>query len=424
MERLLIHPPFADPTQPYLSLPALKGYLRARRLDARVVDLNLEAACWLFEPEQLEELGRRIGHRFLELNRAQALEFEEQREYRRLFEARPKIEAVIGADVSPVEVFRRRELFFDPAAYSLARRQVEFLFDALSAQQWMRDKTGIDRIPKSTLSDALKRFDPQALRPLIKELAGRVPALGRRDADLELITKQVLAADGTHFSLAGEVAWALQKQKRNGHSDKAHAQVRWNLQFNIQTFTPVDGDISGADDASEPDAFIRKLKSDTIYVVDRNFIHYRFLNAVIEHGSNFVVRSKKNNVFEAQESHPLTARDHELGILRDETGVIPGPRSKGNEDCRSFTARPPAQTLRRVTVWDDRNHCEMVLLTDLLDVPAFAIATLYRKRWQIELFFKWLKCFASFDHLLCNLPESMHPELLIGGHEVRSEEFG
>ena len=53
MQRLLLHPPFADPTQPYLSLPTLKGWLRARGLDATVVDLNVEAAHWLFEPETL-----------------------------------------------------------------------------------------------------------------------------------------------------------------------------------------------------------------------------------------------------------------------------------------------------------------------------------------------------------------------------------
>ncbi|MBI4606122.1 MAG: radical SAM protein [Planctomycetes bacterium] len=133
MERLLIHPPFADPTQPYLSLPTLKGYLRARRLDARVVDLNVEAAHFLLDREQLEDLARRLGLRFLKLNRADSLTFDEQREYRQLHDARPKIEHVLGAEVSPLEVFRRRELFFDPAAYSLARRQVEMLFDALSA---------------------------------------------------------------------------------------------------------------------------------------------------------------------------------------------------------------------------------------------------------------------------------------------------
>src|SRR5688572_5858826 len=68
---LLLYPPFADPTQPYLSLPSLKGYLRSRSLDARVLDLNVEAAHHLFERETLEDIARRIGLRFLKLNRAQ-----------------------------------------------------------------------------------------------------------------------------------------------------------------------------------------------------------------------------------------------------------------------------------------------------------------------------------------------------------------
>jgi hypothetical protein len=133
MRRLLIHPSFADPTQPYLSLPTLKGYLRARHLDAEVVDLNVEAAHWLFKPETIEDLAHRLGLRFLKLNRASSLIFEEQREYRALAEARRKIEQVLSADVSPIEVLQKRDLFFDPAQYSLARRRVEAFFDALSA---------------------------------------------------------------------------------------------------------------------------------------------------------------------------------------------------------------------------------------------------------------------------------------------------
>jgi hypothetical protein len=133
MERILIHPPFADPTQPYLSLPALKGYLRAHGLDARVVDLNIEAAHHLFEPATVEDIARRIGLRFLKLNRARSLDFHEQREYRALAQARTRIEEVLGADPPPLEVFRARDLFFDPEAYTLARRRTESLFAALSA---------------------------------------------------------------------------------------------------------------------------------------------------------------------------------------------------------------------------------------------------------------------------------------------------
>lgn len=136
MEALLIHPPFADPTQAYLSLPTLKGWLRAHGLDARVVDLNLEAAHWLFTPEALRDVGRRIGSRFVDLNRKQALDFDEQREFRAVVESRAKIERALGADPSPAAVFQSREQFYDPEAYALARRTVDGFFEALSAAYW------------------------------------------------------------------------------------------------------------------------------------------------------------------------------------------------------------------------------------------------------------------------------------------------
>lgn len=133
MERLLLFPPFADPTQPYVSLPTLKGHLRSRGLDARVVDLNVEAVHHLLLPESIDDLARRLGLRFLRLNHANQLDFEEAREYRALVDARAKVEWVLAADPSPVEVFRTRDLFYDAARYSLARRHVEAFFDALSA---------------------------------------------------------------------------------------------------------------------------------------------------------------------------------------------------------------------------------------------------------------------------------------------------
>src|SRR6185436_15958712 len=88
MKHLLIHPPLADPTQPYLSLPTLKGHLRDRGLDARVLDLNVEAAHFLMEKESLQRFAVRIGQRFLDLNERHELVFEEQREYRAVVAAR------------------------------------------------------------------------------------------------------------------------------------------------------------------------------------------------------------------------------------------------------------------------------------------------------------------------------------------------
>lgn len=136
MQRLLLHPPFADPTQPYLSLPTLKGWLRAKGLDATVVDLNVEATHWLFEPSTQRAIARRIGQRFSLLNRERALSFDEQREYVALDRARHQIERALAAAPSALEVFRTRELFFDAATYTTARRTVDGYFEAVSAANW------------------------------------------------------------------------------------------------------------------------------------------------------------------------------------------------------------------------------------------------------------------------------------------------
>lgn len=117
MSHLLLNPPFADPTQPYLSLPTLKGALRARGLDAKVIDLNVEAAHWLFERRQVDQLARRLRGRSREAAARH----------------RAALEALLAEEPSPLEVFRRRELFFDGGLYERARLRVESLFEALGS---------------------------------------------------------------------------------------------------------------------------------------------------------------------------------------------------------------------------------------------------------------------------------------------------
>jgi len=292
--------------------------------------------------------------------------------------------------------------FYNPTVRS--QRCIE----ALSRQPRMREQTGVGRVPKSTLSDALRRFDPEHLRPLIEDLARRIPTLGRRDSDLERVTRQIIAADGSYFSLMGETAWALVNNTRNADGSLRRDQVRLNLQLDTRSFTPVDCDISGGDDASEAKAFIRRLKSDVIYVIDRNFMNFAFINAVLERGSNLVLRLKKSNRFDVESSRTLDAGDLACGVLSDEVGHLPGVRDPGRAaDLRALSAAPTTRLLRRITIWDEKNKTQLVLLTDLLDLPARAVGVIYRQRWQVELFFKWLKCWANFDHLISHDPRGI-----------------
>jgi hypothetical protein len=296
--------------------------------------------------------------------------------------------------------------FFNP----LVRTQR--VIEDLSSQKWMQEKCDLEgRIPRSTLSDALKRFDPEVLQPLIQELVQQIPALARRDLDLATITRQVLAADGSYFGLVGEVAWAIAISRRaNG---KKRYAARLNLQLDIRSFCPVACDISGAEDASEPEAFTRRLRPEVIYVVDRNFCANGFIRAVLAAGSNLVLRLRKRICHDVREERPLTAKDRERQVRGDSLIRFTGPKSEGNGDARSCQSKPVAQVLRKVVVWDQRNQKEIVLVTDLLEVPAYAIAELYRQRWQVELFFKWLKSWAKLDHLLSQHPAGLTLQMYV-----------
>lgn len=277
--------------------------------------------------------------------------------------------------------------------------------DDLSGRYGTKPLTGVERVARSTLSDALAKFDPASLRPLFDAIQQQLPHLNRLDPQCANLTRKIVAADGSWFNLAGEVAEAIACKR--GNSGRTQSRIRLNLQLDVDGFVPTGFDVSGKGDGCEANAFIRNIKPDCIYVVDRNFVHFGFINAVLQGKSNLVLRLKRNILFDVASSNPLTDKDTEHRVLRDETGTLPGPKSRGNEDARSCTDRPTRQTLRRVTVWDEVNQCELVLLTDLLDVPAYVIGTLYRLRWQIELFFRWLKVLAGFGHVISKSARGM-----------------
>ncbi len=288
---------------------------------------------------------------------------------------------------------------FEPAARSLRT------LDDLSLLPAVRKLSGVERAARSTLSDALAKFEPERLWPLFKAIQSQLPQLGRLDPETSQLTRKIVAGDGSWFNLAGEVVHAFACTR--GGSERKQSRVRLNLQLDIDALVPTDFDVSGAGDGCEASALMRRLDPDCVYVLDRGFVHHGLINAVLGSGANLVLRLKKDNLFDVAQTHSITDKDKQHGVLRDETGQLSGPTSRGNADARSCTDKPKEHTLRRVTVWDEKNECELVLLTDLFDVPAYVIGTLYRLRWQIELFLRWLKVLASFRHLISQSPRGL-----------------
>jgi len=276
--------------------------------------------------------------------------------------------------------------FFNPTVRSLR------LIEQLSQMPWAAKNLDIERVCRSTLSDALERFSPDQLIPVINALMKQMPHLASMDRDLAGVCKRVIAADGSTFNLAADVAWAMMRRRGGSKGDAKHGTCRLNLQLEIDSFIPAALSVSGEDDGSEAGAFARQILPGVTYLFDRAFMHFGLINRVLDAGSDFVLRLRTDIKFELTEQRALTARDAAAGVYGDRVGVLPGTRN-------SRTGPPPTQLLREVLVHGDDGK-PLRILTNLLDLPAYVIAELYRRRWQIELFFRWLKVSAGFEHLI------------------------
>lgn len=280
--------------------------------------------------------------------------------------------------------------FFNPTCRSL--RTLEGLGKVCQKE------IGVDRLCRSTTSDALAAFDPQLLLPIIEDLRKKLPALQRANADLDQIVRQVVAADGSYFNIYADVLWAIHLTRRNGRNA---AQIRLNFQLDVRDWTPMGLSISGKAEGSESAAVRADLLSEVIYILDRNFIDFDFLGTVLAQDSDFVVRCRSNAPnFDPRQERPLSERDRREGVLQDRLGTLPGRNAPGG-------------TFRELVLRDPQSGQCIRILTSLLEMPAYLLGLLYRHRWQIELFFRWLKVWGNFEHLISHSPTGVTTQFYV-----------
>lgn len=282
-------------------------------------------------------------------------------------------------------------VFFNPQVKGL--RSVEDIFDLPG----LRARYGVPYLPKSTVSDAQAVFDPELLRPILDSLIDKA-GIQPSDSRLDAVTQELLAVDGSFFAVAPRIAWALfNKSCKKGGSNKGH--VRAHVQFDIRLGLPVETSLTDGQ-AAEWKELQKTLRADCFYVMDRGFGTYELLASIIKIKSDFLVRLRKNARCEVVEARPLTAADQCANIVSD--SVV---RIGWRED-----QTPTLPTLRRIEVrYTDRDGktATLILLTNRFDLPAATIALIYEHRWQIELFFRWLKCIANFSHFFSESQKGM-----------------
>jgi len=274
--------------------------------------------------------------------------------------------------------------FFNPAVRSLR------LIEDLSRVPAINRHLSVDAVRRSTLSDANALFDPAHLLPLIDDLRARLPNLRHTDGDLATLLDKVVAIDGSFFRLAADVEWALRASNKHGES----RYVRLNLAYSLRTGQSVGCELSGDDGRHEGTvAAASFIEPDQIYLFDSGVVTFDLLRTVRGRGGAFVCSLREQVNFRCDTQRVLDDKAKEAGVIGDRVGELTGSA------CRT----PPPGQFREVRVaYTDRHGTPRTLrlLTSLpVDVPAHVVAALYKQRWQIELYFRWLKVHANFRHL-------------------------
>ncbi|MFZ1713000.1 MAG: IS4 family transposase [Nitrosomonas sp.] len=226
-------------------------------------------------------------------------------------------------------------------------------------------------IAKSTLADANEKRDCRIYADFaisLIQIARKLYASDRFAVELEQ-TAYVL--DTTTIDLCLSVfPWA--------HFRRAKAAVKMHtlldLRGNIPTFIHItDGKMH---EVNVLDILIPEAGS--FYIMDRGFTDFARWFTLHQAQAFFVIRGKSNLLFRRLYSRPV---DKSTGLCCDQTIVLTAPKAR--KDYR--------QHLRRIKFYDAEHDRHLVFLTNNFDLPAITIAQLYRCRWQVELFFKWIK---------------------------------
>lgn len=281
--------------------------------------------------------------------------------------------------------------FFNPILRGL--RSLEDIFSHPS----VRKAFGCRKLPKSTLSDAHAVFDPQLLLPILDSLRQRAN-IQPHDKRLDVITRKIIAVDGSFFTVAPRIAWAVFNGSGKGN-------VRLHTQFDVLQCLPDAVSLTDGQ-ASEAEQLRQRLAPGRLYIQDRGFQEYQLFADIMAAGSDFVVRLRQSASTQIVEERPLSADDIRAGVQKDATVQI-GWRKGQTVDL---------PVLRRVEVAYTNREGEpeaIILLTNRFDLPAELIALLYQHRWQVELFFRWLKCTANFNHFFSESRNGMTVQVYV-----------
>jgi hypothetical protein len=258
---------------------------------------------------------------------------------------------------------------FAQLTYRESLRDIETCLLALQPKLYHAGFRG--KVSRSTLADANRRRDWRIYADFAQVLIRRARGLYAKDNFAVALKHAAYALDSTTIDLCLALfPWARFRRRKGAVKLHTLIDLRGNIPCFIRITHGKTADVNVLDHLPiEPGAF---------YMMDRGYVDFARLYAITRQMAFFVTRAKRNIDCSRRESREV---DKSTGLRSDQTIVLQGPKTS------HFYPTP----LRRVAYYDSEHERRLVFLTNNFELPALTIAQLYRCRWQVELFFKWIK---------------------------------
>ena len=258
---------------------------------------------------------------------------------------------------------------FAQFTYRESQRDIETCLGAVGGKLYhMGFRTSVAR---STLADANESRDWRIYADFAQTLIATARRLYAHDVMGVDLDKSLYALDSTTIDLCLALfPWARFRQRKA--AVKMHTLL--DLRGNIPAFVHItDGKVH---DVNVLDQIVPEAGA--FYVMDRGYIDFERLFVLTLSAAFFVVRTKSNILLQRRYSHPV---DKSTGVRSDQTVIL--------SSFESASAYPDA--LRKVSYFDEETNKRLKFLTNNFALPALTIASIYKQRWQVELFYKWIK---------------------------------
>ena len=258
---------------------------------------------------------------------------------------------------------------FAQLSYRESLRDIETCLRAMGPKLYHAGLRG--RIAKSTLADANEHHDWRIYADFAHVLIAAAKRLYINDGFAVDLDAAAYAFDSTTIDLCLALfPWARFRRRKGAVKRHALIDLRGNIPCFIRISKGKMHDVRALDDLPlEPGAF---------YMMDRGYVDFARLHVFTQRSAFFVIRSKRNMDYSRQ---PYQAVDKSTGLRSDQKITLQGVK----------TSLQYPEALRRITYFDAETQKRFAFLTNNWTLPALTIARLYKCRWQVELFFKWIK---------------------------------